>query len=100
MVLGPQLTDELAGIVRERIKTLLGKARAEEEILGYNLAIYYHLESGFIIVGRSATLYGESFDIDASRMRARQDAENGLWALESYLLLNERKTKGEVEDKD
>ena len=29
MVLGPQLTDELAGIVRERIKTLLGKARAE-----------------------------------------------------------------------
>jgi len=42
------------------------------------------LDSGFVVVGKSATISAEYFDADKGREIARKDAVNQLWQFEGY----------------
>jgi len=44
------------------------------------------LKNGFTVVGESAAVSQENFDVEIGRKVARENARNKIWALEGYLL--------------
>jgi hypothetical protein len=44
------------------------------------------LRNGYTVVGESAAVSAENFDVELGRKIARQHARDKIWALEGYLL--------------
>jgi hypothetical protein len=44
------------------------------------------LRNGYTVVGESASVSAENFDVELGRKIARQHARDKIWALEGYLL--------------
>lgn len=44
------------------------------------------LRNGYTVLGESACVDPENFDVDIGRKIAKENAKNKIWALEGYLL--------------
>lgn len=44
------------------------------------------LKNGYTVVGESAAISQENFDVEIGRKVAKENARNKIWALEGYLL--------------
>ena len=46
------------------------------------------LKNGFTVIGESACVHPDNFDVEIGRKIAMENAKNKIWMLEGYLLAN------------
>lgn len=74
-------------ISREQIENLLDNAETVEQFQhdpAISMTVSYKLQNGFSVLGRSAVIVPEMFDIEIGRQICRVMAMNQLWQLEGY----------------
>lgn len=70
----------------EKVSNLLVNSEVREEVFwGKELVVSYRLPSGFSIIGRSACVDPNGFDIEVGRDYCLENAENKVWELEGYV---------------